>query len=286
MGKIGSALELYRDEGVRSVFEGFHSRLVKPRLVSRRLAIGTDEVTELAGSRVRVSGGGEKEIRYDGMFQDSVPDPIERILGTVPVRDCFCWRFTDADVFGPDVYLGVDGRYVVPTSVGWDEKDGFWRRELAARLPYLGSPSRSETTEVGSVFVLSDRFRFETNFGMWYYETLPKPGHVRRILREDPGTRANARHSRTDGPAGPIAGYLGLRGPTRARGRTSARGRGDPPDTDRVVSDESVRHAAVERPVGAGRARLRGLAERSVRRPRVRLAGGRRLPVRRQRGLR
>lgn len=174
MKKIRSALDVCQNEGILSVFGRLHNDLVKPRLLSHRIAVRTDEITDASQSRVQIPGPRNKTIQYRGLFSDSLPEPIHRILGTVAVRDQFCWEFTTAELFGPDIYFSADGKYIVPSAAGWEEKDEYWRRELVMRLPYVRFQPTAKSTSVESAFVLSDQFRFETNFGMWYYETLPK----------------------------------------------------------------------------------------------------------------
>lgn len=135
----------------------------------------SDAVVDEHSKKVLVEPASEEGARYTGVHE-TVPKSFSNHLGETTTSEKFFRVLSDARIVGPECVISRSGKIILPNALGWENKNRLYKRRFAEEYGFRDWASLrfGRRREVGDCFLLSSRLRGWTNFGLWFYETLPK----------------------------------------------------------------------------------------------------------------
>lgn len=179
-----SFLTLLREDGLRTASKTALEHLRWRSKASLLNVTVRDAFLDDRFEQIPVEAESEEVVTYTGTHK-TVPKVFSNQLGRTTTAPKHCWRLQDARIMGRYGIVVHDGRRILPSTLGWQQKNTPYKRKFAEtyRLWDLLAERVTPRTRMQSCFLLSATRRGINNFGLWLYETLPKMYWYRRYTQ-------------------------------------------------------------------------------------------------------
>ena len=171
------AISKFRQDGFRSLLRSTARYAVRYPVNGYYLLNEDEDIFSYASEVHCVEAGTESIIEYDGSFDPPHPSQIPFVEGRAVSDPRYVCAFRDATLRGSRPLVHVDGKFILPSSIGNsginDNKERYtFRRSQRVHelLSSAVSPTRFEP-DIDTAFLLAGHF---TVFGHWTFEVLPK----------------------------------------------------------------------------------------------------------------